>query len=321
MSPYDEEILGFLPDHPCEEQAISQHTRRVAELLRVPGALEHWRAQSVASFVESRKRHELNKAWRKKLDDYLILDGIFDFGQRRAPNRQPEGWAWHGTTWVPPGLRPDDEPFVGPIVPFSSQHAPSLADCYFALAVVHDSERTGAGKINPFAADDTAGQLCWHAHFANLDGLRTSDRITLDDCLARAETDLGVVGEPTAAKVDGAKRMSVEEANAKAMKLARKQRAGFFALSIRQQAELIGCSFKTWKKTPFFKTAQEKRPAGKLRKTSSPKTVSLTDGLEAVTGEGGKDQTLQDLIADQEADSEPSSLESRPRKIHSHKRL
>jgi hypothetical protein len=48
-------------------------------------------------------------------------------------------------------------------------------------------------------------------------------------------------GQPTVSK----KRMTVKEANAKAMKLAHKLRMGFFALSKRQQAEQIGCRWKT----------------------------------------------------------------------------
>jgi hypothetical protein len=124
---------------------------------------------------------------------------------------------------------------------------------------------------------------------------------------------------------DQTRRMTVEEANTKAMKLARKMRAGFFALSERQQAKQIGCSWQTWSRTPFYRKAQAKRPAGKRSKPPSPKTESLTAGREAVTGEGDKDEVLQQLIAEQEADKEPSPLETappnRPRKIHSRKRL
>jgi hypothetical protein len=120
-------------------------------------------------------------------------------------------------------------------------------------------------------------------------------------------------------------RMTVERANDKAMKLARKLRAGFFALSERQQAKQIGCSWATWKKTEFYAKAQARRPAGKRSTVSSPKAESLTAAREAVTGEGDKEEVLQQLIAEQEADKEPSPLESdapgRPRKVHSRKRL
>ncbi len=121
------------------------------------------------------------------------------------------------------------------------------------------------------------------------------------------------------------KRMTVKEANEKAMKLARKMRKGFFALSERQQADEIGCSWATWNKTPFFAEAQRKRPPGKPKKPSSPKTESLTTEREAVTGEGDRDEVLRQLAAEQAADREPSPLDGDPpnrsRKIHSRKRL
>jgi hypothetical protein len=120
-------------------------------------------------------------------------------------------------------------------------------------------------------------------------------------------------------------RMSVDRANEKAQRLAMKMRMAFFALSERQQAELIGCSWKTWTKTPFYKKAKEKRPAGLGRKPASPKTASLTPKVEATTGEGDRDEVLQQLIEEQEADREPSPLESdppnRPRQVHFRKRL
>ena len=119
--------------------------------------------------------------------------------------------------------------------------------------------------------------------------------------------------------------MTVGKANEEAMKHARKKRQGFFALSERQQAELIGCSWTTWRKTPFYAEALKKRPTSKPKKPSSPKAVSLTAEREAVTGEGDRDEVLKQLVAEQEADKEPSPLESdspnHPRKIHSRKRL
>jgi hypothetical protein len=120
-------------------------------------------------------------------------------------------------------------------------------------------------------------------------------------------------------------RMTVEEANKKAMKVAHKMRAGFFALSERQQADLIGCSWKTWHDTPFYEKAQAKRPGGKRFKPRSPRTESLTPGREAVTGQGNRDEALHQLIADQQADHEPSPLQNdpagRPRRVHFRKRL
>jgi hypothetical protein len=65
---------------------------------------------------------------------------------------------------------------------------------------------------------------------------------------------------------------------------------------------------------------------GKEGNAPAPKALSLTSDLEAVTGEGEPNEVLEQLIAEQEADHEPSPLEpdppdSRPKKVHSRKRL
>jgi hypothetical protein len=117
------------------------------------------------------------------------------------------------------------------------------------------------------------------------------------------------------------KRMTVKEANDRATKLAQKWRKAFFAMSERQQANEIGCSWSTWKKTDFYSKAQAKRPQAKRSNLSSPKAISFTPALEAVEGEGSRDEVLNNLIAEQEADREPSPLEERPRKVYSRKRL
>jgi hypothetical protein len=116
-------------------------------------------------------------------------------------------------------------------------------------------------------------------------------------------------------------RMTVDDANEKALKLARKLRLGFFALSERQQARQIGCSWTTWQKTKFYKKAKVMRPGVKKSKPRSPKTESLTAGREEVIGEGERNEILEQLIAEAQADNEPSPLENRPRKIHFYKKL
>jgi hypothetical protein len=114
--------------------------------------------------------------------------------------------------------------------------------------------------------------------------------------------------------------ISVEHANKIAMDLVEKERQKFLELSERKQATRIGCSWQTWQRTLLYQILKLKRPA---RKPSSPKTVSLTATLEAVTGED--DRELQRLIDEQEADKEPSPLEPDPpdrtRATHFGKRL
>jgi hypothetical protein len=114
-------------------------------------------------------------------------------------------------------------------------------------------------------------------------------------------------------------RMTVEEANRKATDLAKRLKKKFFTLSEREQAKRIGCSWATWKKTTFYQAAKKKLPPRK--KGSRKGAVSLTDTLQAATGEGGRDEVLNQLIAEQEADGEPSPIDPRPRKVQSRKRL
>jgi hypothetical protein len=119
-------------------------------------------------------------------------------------------------------------------------------------------------------------------------------------------------------------KMSVEKANAAAMDLAKQMEKAFFALSESAQARRIGCSWKTWTRTEFFKTARKKRPqqvrpAGKA--PGAPAAVSFTPEMEAVMGEGDRQATLDKLIAQQEEDHEPSPLEEdgageRSRKVY-----
>jgi hypothetical protein len=137
---------------------------------------------------------------------------------------------------------------------------------------------------------------------------------------------------PEPGKVRSPSRMTVEQANERASKLAKRMKNGFFAMSKREQAKQIGCHLKTWKQTSLYKTAVEdgRIPPDKPR---GPKTVSLTSGLEDTTGEGEKDEVLKEvaererqealrrLADEQKAEWEPSSLEPRKRQRHFRKRL
>jgi hypothetical protein len=128
------------------------------------------------------------------------------------------------------------------------------------------------------------------------------------------------------------RRMKVEEANANAMKLLQEYGKAFFVMSLTKQAELIGCHCNTWKKTPLYLEAVKD---GRISapKTRAPKTVSLTDRVEAVTGQGEKNGVqseaaqaeLQRLIAECKNDAEPSPLDDDPpnrqRKVHARKQL
>ena len=135
------------------------------------------------------------------------------------------------------------------------------------------------------------------------------------------------------------KRMSVEEANEKTMKVAKQYGRAFFVMSIRQQAKLIGCHYRTWEKTPFYLEAVAD---GRIApaKPKAARADSLTSGREAVIGTGQKDEMLNQaieqearklaeesemrrLIAESQKDNQkdPSPLENAPpdqkRKLHS----
>jgi hypothetical protein len=100
----------------------------------------------------------------------------------------------------------------------------------------------------------------------------------------------------------------------------------FVQQSLREWAEAIGCSAALVTKLPFWQETMEQTGRGKKDKLPAPKAVSLTGSAEAVTGEGNKNEVLNQLIAQQEADKEPSPLEddlpdSRPKRVHTRKRL
>jgi hypothetical protein len=120
--------------------------------------------------------------------------------------------------------------------------------------------------------------------------------------------------------------MKVEEANEKAKGLVREAGTEFFSLSEREQARRIGCHPRTWRKTPLYqKAVQPKAKPAEQAPPGSPAVVSLTSNLEEVVTAGGKDQVLNELIAEQNEDFEHSPLETdptpSPRKVYSRKRL
>jgi hypothetical protein len=195
----DDEILAGLPG---ERKPISQVTLRVAELLRLPGAAERWRQQCRASFQESRIRHEEHAKW--KLDQKRYVRQHFPENEVADSTTVRVGWTYEQESQFPSQLRADREPFDGPLLPFSSLHRLSLADAYFVLAVIHDAERQGPKKINPFTRNFAAAQCAYYpfatdcldaeiwysAHESAAANLTESDRTTMDDCLALIKADL-----------------------------------------------------------------------------------------------------------------------------------
>jgi hypothetical protein len=133
----------------------------------------------------------------------------------------------------------------------------------------------------------------------------------------------------------------------------------FFMLSMTAQAQLIGCHRKTWKNTKFYQKARKKREDLRKkpeRKPRGPKTIALSDGLRNVlvsaedqpgdsqqnrsdlpdvpratvdqpedrpqdqSDSQDRKETLDDVIAQHNADAEPSPLDPRPRNVHRRRR-
>jgi hypothetical protein len=131
-------------------------------------------------------------------------------------------------------------------------------------------------------------------------------------------------------------RMTREQANLRALELAKQLGKPFFHLSESEQARRIGCSWRTWSRTTFYKEARKRKAqlggrGGRDGQAGSPPVTGLTDDLEAAAYEAGqtqsgRDEVLNKIIAEQEADNEPSPLEgdppgARPRKVYTRRRL
>ena len=94
------------------------------------------------------------------------------------------------------------------------------------------------------------------------------------------------------------KRMVQDEANAKAMKLAKADTRFAKAPTVRRWAKAIGCSTGLVVKLPFWLECQKR--LGKSNRSAKPKSVSLTDGVTATLGQN--DPELERLIGEQKTD-------------------
>jgi hypothetical protein len=118
--------------------------------------------------------------------------------------------------------------------------------------------------------------------------------------------------------------MTVQEANDKAMRLAKADRF-FVKRPQREWAKAIGCSAGLVAKLPLWRETMQLTGRGRENSGPSPKVVSLTGRLEASVGED--DPELKRLMAEQEADMEPSPCADdppdarRPKKVRARKRL
>lgn len=223
--------LNSIPnDTPADALDLLQYARRVAELIRISGTLEHWRQKCHESFEQSRERLETLEAWNKRRLPYVwnsfmrqqSEQSILNWISEGNPCCAEEEESGDATNWievpeilflpdgsrnlvwatVPPESADDQEPYADGPLPLSSRHSLSLADCYFVHALIYDAVRRDAAKINPFSPDEkyplelTEEVNFWNAQSALLSQLRLTDQVTLDDCLARVQDDLAQLTAP-----------------------------------------------------------------------------------------------------------------------------
>jgi hypothetical protein len=122
----------------------------------------------------------------------------------------------------------------------------------------------------------------------------------------------------------GKRRMSLEEANDKALELARKD-PNFVHGSKREWEAGIGCGLTLIGNLPLWKQTMRISGRGKKDKSPAPQAVSFTEGMEATIGQDDQAEQLARLTEEQTANLEPSPLDpdppDRPRRVRSHKRV
>jgi hypothetical protein len=245
---------------------------------------------------------------------------------------------------APPDLPPDWPPpdWEGNDYPLNDSHEAVLE--WFDLIVAALPHIARRQRVRAQVRPDSGGYFVRDA-YRLLRHLRDQGRTTAEDDeeLGRAYTphDALIVlrrvrdrlialrqSAPQARKATAAakrKRMTVEEANQRAVQLAKAKRT-FVLCSLREWAEAIGCSTGLVPKLPLWQKTMKRTSQSRADRTSVPKVVHTSESLDAVTGEGDRDEVLNRLIAEQEADKEPSSLDndppdSRPKRVRSRFRL
>jgi hypothetical protein len=323
----------FLRDAPAEQAAVLPAPIEGRFVIALwPPALDGFAEQQGEAQYLPRSEH-LALMWKNDRGEE-VLHGLDGSGCLLRGGR-------HDATWLPDGWEMDLFP--------TGWTLPHL-ECWFACAL-ELARMENRGDIPPASVRcpsyaPTPRGLVTHAYLIvrhlELPTPPTEPRGPIDQagCLAELRDILGFLrrslqptepqtGLPQRAKQS--RRMTVEEANETAMKLAKQMKQGFFLLSEREQAKKIRCSWQTWKKTPFYLKSKKHKArlaskAGSPDAPGSPPVVSLTSNLEAVTGEGSPNEVLEQLIAEQEADSEPSPLaddlpDAPPKKVRVRKRL
>jgi hypothetical protein len=111
-------------------------------------------------------------------------------------------------------------------------------------------------------------------------------------------------------------RMSSEEANRKAMQLAEADH-DFVTRTAQEWAQAIGCSAALVVKLPFWREVMEQ--TGRERRGKKPRAVGLTEKVLATAPDDQAE--LDRLIAEQQADHEPSPLDGQRSRTRCRKQL
>jgi hypothetical protein len=151
------------------------------------------------------------------------------------------------------------------------------------------------------------------------------------DALARATAAVAQPAGPAggAGKAKGSGRMTPEQANEKAARLARQMGSKFFLIRKSAQAEMIGCDLRTWKKTKLFQEAEKRKGNVTGAKAPRPPSASALPGdiadekmnevLNRLTEEQRKWDDLSEeeqaqLRDEQQAGEDPSPFDPDDRK-------
>jgi len=173
--------------------------------------------------------------------------------------------------------------------------------------------RNGLGESNPVTRPPLRGLLHIGPKLRELD----NDGAAKEIWIALIGSHEGVLR-----KSGLLKGMKKDEANNRAMSLARANPEFAKNCTVRRWAEAIGCSTGTAATLPFYLQCSERADTSRKGKAKRPEVVSLTKEVEARAG--WDNRNLNRLVAEQEGDFEPSPLAAdppdNPLKVRQHKR-
>ena len=175
-------------------------------------------------------------------------------------------------------------------LPASLQH---FRDKYEALKEM--ASEADSARIRDFAKSIKDFKFAAHHFYEIILPIHSEAMLKLED--AQKEKREGGQGE----------RITKDEANVRVRQLLKKTPT--WKWSTRKLAKQVHCGHVLISKTPAYIAYNQKREELRCKKTID--TVSLSDELEAVLGEGEKDEVLKQLIAEQEGEQREDARQAR----------